>query len=224
MAPTALRSKRQRREDPHSLLDNESLACVASYSGPIRTPVVDTVTKEIVLDRLDKEICKRFQLTVSVPRAKRHLVMKDGRMVPAEKRKRTREMDPSTSLVRSRIKLGTNECTRMLESAVGGTGPSPLLILLAKNIHPPNILAHIPHLAMKIGTPVMMLPGKASEEMGKTLGVKRVAIVVFLPRPSSFDNNTDDDDTCREADHARIDSFISYIKTKIPKQDTKLAT
>ena len=138
-----------------------------------------------------------------------------------EKRKQTREMDPSTSLVRSRIKLGTNECTRVLESAVGGTGPTPLLILLAKNIHPPNILAHIPHLAMKVGTPIMMLPGKASEEMGKTLGVKRVAIVVFLPRPSSF--NDDDDDT-READHARIDSFIDFIKTKIPKQDTKLAT
>lgn len=221
MAPP--RSKRQRREEPHSLLDNESLACVASYNGTIHTPVVDNVTKEIVLDRLDKEICKRFSLTVSVPRAKRQMVMRDGKMVPAEKKRRKREMDPSTSLVRSRIKLGTNECTRVLEAAVGGTGPKPLLIILAKNIHPPNILAHIPHLSMKVGTPVMLLPGKASEEMGKTLGVaKRVAILVFLPRPSSL--NDDHDDAAREADHARIDSFIDFIKTKIPKQDTKLAT
>jgi len=214
-------TKRQRREQPRSLLDNESLACVASPDGPIRTPEVDDVTKEIVFDRLDKEICKRFGLCLSVPRAKRPMVMRDGKMVPAERTRRKTDTvsDPSKSLLRSRIKIGTNECTRALEAAVAGEESAPSLIILARGVHPPNILAHIPYLAKQVGTPIILLPGRASQEMGKTLGVKRVAILLFLPRPTNDAANAAMHST-QEKDHAKIDSFVDFIKSKIPERDT----
>lgn len=206
-------------------MDNESLACVASPNGPIRTSVVDDVTKEIVLDRLDKEICKRFGLCLSVPRAKRPQVMRDGKMVPAKRAKRKTDVsDPPKTLLRSRLKIGTNECTRALEAAVGGVGSAPSLIILAKGVHPPNILAHIPYLAKAVGTPIMMLPGRASYEMGKTLGAKKVAILLFLPRVVVLNDSEAavEETLCvkQEAEHARIDSFVDFIKSKIPKPVT----
>ena len=218
MLSLARPSKRQRQDNPRSLMDNESLACVASPGGPIRTPVVDNITKEIILDRLEREICKRFHFCLSVPRARRPKVMRDGKMVPVErKRQKTDESDTSESLLKSRMKIGTNECTRALEAAVAGVGSAPSLILLAKGVHPPNILAHIPYLAKKVGTPIMMLPGRASWEMGKKLGAKKVAILLFLPRPKT--NTEAVDAKTRSTEHARIDSFVDFIKSKIPEAD-----
>lgn len=217
-------TKRQRREQPRSLMDNESLACVASPDGPIRTPVVDEIVKEIVLERLAKEICKRFNLVLSVPRAKRPMVMKNGKMVPAERtRRKVSDLDPATIILRSRMKIGTNECTRALEAAISGDASAPSLIILAKGVHPPNILAHIPYLAKRVGTPIMLLPGRASQEMGKTMGVKNVAILLFLPRPSGETNASNDDealDASQTANHDRIDSFVDFIQSKIPESNT----
>lgn len=200
-------------------MDNESLACVASPNGPIRTPVVDNVTKEIVLDRLEKEIIKRFSLTLSVPRAKRPMVVKGGKMVPAERKRGKPSRDPSKALIMSRIKIGTNECTRALEAAVGGAAAAPLLILLGRDVYPPNILAHIPYLAKQVGTPVMLLPGRASHEMGKTMGVKKVAILLFLPGPNTASDKTSQGDSQEARQHSKIDSFVDFIKSKIPESD-----
>jgi ribosomal protein L7Ae-like RNA K-turn-binding protein len=201
-------------------MDNETLACVASPNGPIRTPVVDDVTKEIVLDRLEKEIIKRFSLTLSVPRAKRPMVLKGGKMVPAERKRGKPLRDPSKALIMSRIKIGTNECTRALEAAVASGIGAPLLILLARDVYPPNILAHIPYLARQVGTPVMLLPGRASYEMGKTMGVKKVAILSFLPgTTTAASDNTSQGDSQEARQHSKIDSFVDFIKSKIPESD-----
>ena len=204
------RTKKQRKEDPLSVLDNESLACVASPSGPIRTPVVCNVTKEIVLDRLDKEICKPFQFSLSVPRQQRQQVLRpDGTMEtikrPAKRLKTEATTSSANAVLKSRLKIGTNECTRALEKAVAKDGPAPSLVLLARDVHPPTILAHIPYLAKQVGTPILLLPGKASWDLGRTLGTKKVTILLFMP-------TQDKDD-----EHSRIDSLVDFIKSKVPE-------
>jgi ribosomal protein L7Ae-like RNA K-turn-binding protein len=198
-------TKRQRKEHPQSLLDNESLACVASPDGSIRTPVVCHVTKEIILDRLDKEICKPFHFSLKVPRADRPKIQKNGKMIslPRGKATGTKIEDPIKALVKSRIKIGTNECTRALESK---SVTMPELIILARDVHPPTILAHIPYLAKN--TSILLLPGRASFELGKVLGAKKVAIMVFLQRPK---------DTTEQQEHDRIDSIVAFLKQKIPQ-------
>jgi hypothetical protein len=74
-------------------------------------------------------------------------------------------------------------------------------------VHPPTILAHIPHLVAK--QHILLLPGRASYELGKTFGAKKVAILVFLPRPKDDDSN--------DEEHARIDSLVEFLKSKIPE-------
>jgi ribosomal protein L7Ae-like RNA K-turn-binding protein len=121
--------------------------------------------------------------------------------VAREKVRGNRKEDPVKALVKSRIKLGTNECTRALES----TGTKAELIILCRDLHPPTILAHIPYLAKN--TSIFLLPGRASFELGKVLGTKKVAIMVFLQRPED----------ASEQEHDRIDSLVAFLKQKIPQ-------
>ena len=210
-------TKRQRQDHPRSLLDNESLACVASPYGPIRTPVVCNVTKQIVLDRLDKEICKPFHFTLSRPKNrlkndKNNVAMEpSGQNVHASSCSSNEEDVSSKAVVllRQRLKIGTNECTRAL---LRKESSSPDLVILSRDVHPPTILAHIPNLvAQNKKHIILLLPGRASYELGKTFGAKKVAILVFLPRPK------DDDNDVNNEEHARIDSLVEFLKSKIPE-------
>jgi ribosomal protein L7Ae-like RNA K-turn-binding protein len=122
--------------------------------------------------------------------------------VATEKVRGKRNDDPVRALVKSRIKIGTNECTRSLEST---ETTRPELIILSRDVHPPTILAHIPYLAKNVG--ILLLPGRASFELGKVLGTKKVAIMVFLKRPED----------ASEQEHDRIDSLVAFLKQKIPQ-------
>jgi RNase P subunit Pop3 len=224
-------TKRQRREHPLTLADNESLSCVASPYGPIHTPLTSSLTKEIVFERLKKEIVDRFGLTLSVPRLRQHIITKSGQLkgkdrIPREKKERTENTDPKIRLLRSRMLFGVNQCTRALETIMASkkpevpslvvSSPSPgALILLGRDLHPPTILSHIPLLAKETNTPILLLPGKASAELGAVLGIKKVGILLFLPR-------ADDDDKISVEDarlHSQIDSFIEFTVSKLPTED-----
>ena len=55
--------------NPASLLDRESIDCLASPCGrtsqPIRTPVLSADDKDILIDRLTKEVVDKFDFTLS---------------------------------------------------------------------------------------------------------------------------------------------------------------
>jgi hypothetical protein len=118
-------TKRQRRDNPSTPLDNVSLECVATPRGPILTPIqVSTLDKEIILTRIEKEIVQPFQLKLSVPRTRtinqrqECIQQQDGdnnsieamskRMIPLCKSLARRILD-------SRCHIGINSCTRMIE-------------------------------------------------------------------------------------------------------------
>ena len=145
------------------------------------------------------------------------------------------------------IVIGSNQCLRVLETAIANyqnmehtttnqnsgaisncrkndtvARPQPSLIVLAKDIYPPTMCSAIPVLARNLGIPLLLLPGKASLELGKAMNAKRTSVLIFLP--GGDDNNdsgakiTNGDGSAekesREAQTA-IGSFVSFIKDQM---------
>ena len=87
--------------------------------------------------------------------------------------------------------MGTNQCTRILEKldlmdVNNNSNPNhpcrPLLIILARDIYPPSMLAHVPVLAQRYNIPLLLLPGRSSIELGHVMNVRKTSILLFLPR------------------------------------------
>uniref|UniRef100_A0A6U9VDU1 Ribosomal protein L7Ae/L30e/S12e/Gadd45 domain-containing protein n=1 Tax=Pseudo-nitzschia australis TaxID=44445 RepID=A0A6U9VDU1_9STRA len=145
------------------------------------------------------------------------------------------------------IVVGSNQCLRVLETAIanrhnkehtttnqnsGGISnckkndtvarPQPSLIVLAKDIYPPTMCSAIPALARNLGIPLLLLPGKASLELGKVMNAKRTSVLIFLPGGNDSNDSgakiTDCDGNAekesREAQTA-IASFVSFIKDQM---------
>lgn len=257
--------KRNRRQSDLNLplprhvrfTENESLSLVSSVYGIIHTKYPSSVDRDVVLNRFQKEIVERFQLGCyrRVRKKKRHntaLVGKDksgvdcnGSTSPTQgAQPRNSRLLELSNIALSRICLGTNQCTCILERAMmqskseSSYSPQfyghrrPQLILLARDVRPPHILAHIPLLAQQLSIPLLLLSGNTSKEMGSLLGIQSCAIVMFLPRHEEEEKEDlvvvrqpldDDDDDNHPFDmatihryHNDIDSFINYAKSKIP--------
>jgi hypothetical protein len=137
-------TKRQRVECPPSWLDCATLQAVPAAArrsttqhvvrnndngGMIRTPLASSTTKDIFLDRFRKEVAEKYKFSAASPKATTSAAgtgggaavgsmkdMSDGNDKaddPVHSQQRIRE------LLRRRIAIGLNECTRALETAVG---------------------------------------------------------------------------------------------------------
>ena len=205
-------SKRQRKENPKSWLHNHSLTCVASPFGgdPIRTEVVSTNTKEVFLERLEKEIVIPLNLYRG-KRAKGH----DPTTQP------TSNSSSTCSKVRQwpkTVVIGANQCTRVLQKALAGNingKAKPKLIVLARDIYPPTILSHVLVMAHqlfpsdgKTSLPVLLLPGKASQELGKVWGPKHISVVDFLSEDPN-DQELKEEDNCQT--QQIVSSFLKFV-------------
>ncbi len=180
-------------------MDCETLASVAApFETPIRTPLVSQLTKEIFMDRFQQAIVSRFQFSLSS-----HLRGDDPSSLQDVKSRRT--------VLKQRILVGTNACTRALESAVySSKGLSPLLLVVAADLNPPTILAHIPVLAKQTRVPILLLPGRASQELGKILWTKKVAIMCFQPHVPIYKGTSVEQEV-----HGAVDSFVDFVLQKL---------
>ena len=181
-------------------------------SNYIRTPVASDLLKEIFLNRFHKEICQRYNFSLST---------------------QLRIVDPECSLhdlqerrkvLQSRIRAGIQATTVALEEArqrvVPGHGPvvsqRPSLVVMASvdRRQPPISFAHIPVLCHELRIPLMLLPGNAAVELGRHLGVEKggVCVLSFLPP------NNVGDSPCHEDVHTNVDSFVRFILQKMEKE------
>lgn len=71
-----------------------------------------------------------------------------------------------------KIKKGTNEVTKSIER---GTAK---LVLVAKDVSPPEVVMHIPLLGKEKGVPVVEVPSK--EELGAAAGLSVPAVSVAV--------------------------------------------
>lgn len=89
------------------------------------------------------------------------------------------------------------------------------LCILARDVRPPTILAHIPYLCQQLGVPILLLPGKASHDLGSILGGRKVSVLLFRERPDETMAGTGANTDKRH--HDKIDSYIEFAKSKLPK-------
>ena len=246
---------------PQQMIQNESLELVASpIIGPIRTRPLSILDKEIILDRFKKEIVDKFGFTLSPAAVNGHVSSKRRRIIKSTSSSSSTSSltltvhdprhDPRhdaegkklimARIAKSRIVVGTNSCTRAMETLISSqsqqlkhddsnsnnnkdNSPSPvtvtvttvvsnrpLLCILARDIRPPSIMAHIPYLCHLMKVPILLLPGKASHELGSILGGKKVSVMLFTESSSS--DGDDADERC----HKLMDSFITFAKGKLP--------
>ena len=207
------KSSRNKRKFPKSFLDCPSLSLVVNFpsSDPpnvVTTPVASEAVTEIFLERFAKEIVKPFR---TVPeKGGESFVMADGQLKKVSqstvKIKKVRKSD----IWSRRLAMGTNRCLRILDKCMheGAQSPRPLLILLARDIYPPTMLVHVPVVAKRLAIPLLLLPGKASNDLGRAIGVRKTSIVIFLPPSSS-----------QSPDDLKICSFVEFVRCSILTQN-----
>ena len=114
----------------------------------------------------------------------------------------------------------------------------PSLLLLSKDVlrPPSSILDHITIFSRHLNVPTLVLPGRASSDLGQALGMKCAAVALILSSSSSSmredlsgavdDNKIDSlEDVERKKQREEewtetnqdIDSFVSYAINKVPK-------
>jgi len=236
-------------QHPRTYLENEDIRCVASpyasSSECITTPVLSAEMKHVLLERLEKEIMSKIGGSICRSASDGNLSGKKRRREsqnnPATGKGKANEkavdekgkapMRIVESVVRSRFIVGINQCTRTLESAYkhkkegqqqSGSTPNPIpsLILLARDVRPATILAHISLYANLLNIPTLILPGKASLELGKAVGIRSVAVAAFVPSErgegASMPEEKQKQREWKETQND-VDSFIKYVVSKIPK-------
>ena len=195
----------------HYFSDNQSLDLVASPLGPIRTThvIISDLDKDILLNRLSIEIIQKFQFTLSpktIISSSTNTSSSKLSLSTKKSKKRCRNSEIancSTSttnissliqnVVKQRLITGTNQCTRAIIAYKNQnqSNTRPSLVIACREIRPPTILAHIPFLCQELNIPFMILPGKASNELGTVLGGKRVSILVLMERCESLNRDHD---------------------------------
>jgi hypothetical protein len=240
-------TKRQRLEYPLSWMDCDSIEAVVLVQGPklfadnkstlsslssnvhsrknsnddmiIRTPMASPNVGELFLERFQIEIVNRFRYTLS----SQIRLLHENDSIEAIKKYR--------SVLKKRVLVGINACTRhfewclkVMETDCNNMKSSPLeerplLLVLATDVMPPTIMAHLPVLANRFSPPIQifLLPGKSSSiDLGKILGTKKVAALLFTSQRNIFvdDELKMNDDRV----HRAVDSFVEFMLQKLGGQ------
>ncbi len=71
-----------------------------------------------------------------------------------------------------KVRKGTNEVTKMIERGLAK------LVIIAEDVNPPEVVAHLPLLCEEKGIPYGYVPSK--EELGRRLGIKSAASAAVI--------------------------------------------
>lgn len=222
--------------------------------GIIAAPVISVEMKQVLMERLESEIISKLVSSGSISgnrnRKKRRRESPSENTKPKKDRVDGEKVDArfgaAESVVRSRFVVGINQCVRILECALkkeqstrrqtrpGATStPTPSLVVLSRDVRPATILARLSLYANLLHIPTLVLPGKASTELGKAVGIRSVACAVFLSSSSYRDGGegeggasspvvTSGEDAQRHEREWKetqqdVDAFVKYAISKIPK-------
>jgi large subunit ribosomal protein L7Ae len=79
------------------------------------------------------------------------------------------------------VKRGVREVTRWLEKNRGA-----VLVIIAEDVDPPDLVAHLPFLCEEKGVPYVYVPSK--EALGRTMDIKQASCAAIV-RPGQADNH-----------------------------------
>ncbi|CAJ1919505.1 unnamed protein product [Cylindrotheca closterium] len=213
-------SKKQRKtkkkiKAPPSFLDATTLLQVVDFPlqqqqeqqqalpehDTVKSDVVSDVIKEVFLDRFVKEIVKPFAPDRN---SNSQFVVRNCKLRKSNQNQAGKKTE-TNSIWNQRIRIGTNQCLRILDAAMNGSAnPKPLLCVCARDVYPPTMLTQVPVVAKKLKIPLVILGGKATTELGEAIGLCKASIVIILESSIGTDES-----------HGAIDSFCSYARTLV---------
>ena len=245
-------TKRQRLECPPSWMDVGSLEHVLvsessptrstnastqtsntgtlSCSGLLDTPIADSVSCDIFLERFQKEILLPFRINLS---GKTRIVSNNNDKLVEEEARR------QGLVFRQRVAVGVNVAARALEATVAVEksdcedepettklrrhrnlqNQAPLLVVLVNTTTTADTLcfAHIPVLCNLCNVPLLLLPdldARTSKRLGSILGIRRASVLTFLRQKdcgtSQNEGRSTNSTTHLRKIHSSIDSFVQY--------------
>ncbi len=74
-----------------------------------------------------------------------------------------------------KLKKGTNECTKMIERG------QALLVVIAEDVQPPEVVAHLPPLCEEKGIPYIYVPTRNELGAAAGIGVPSAAVCIVKP-------------------------------------------
>jgi hypothetical protein len=210
-------TKRQRQQqNPTCWMDCETLTVIPSppsfQSSVVRTAIASQHLEDIFLERFQKEIVQKCFFSLSPPP---YLEAEDNH---AFNSKRCR------ILLKQRILVGTNACTRALEAAAAAgidnappkKQPSPavlkpLLVVVVVAGDSPSLpvvtpWVHIPVLTHTLTVPLLLLSSSASPLLARLLRAKKVSVLTFLPAtPDGGTVPVKNDKKCTEKEEIQLE-------------------
>lgn len=82
-----------------------------------------------------------------------------------------------------KVKKGTNEVTKAIERGISK------LVVIAEDVEPPEVVAHLPILCEEHGIPYGFVPSK--QELGKSLGIDVTSAAAAILDPGDAQNILD---------------------------------
>jgi hypothetical protein len=204
---------------PTRLIDNESVELVSSPTGPVQTLSLSQIDKEIILDRLRKEIVDNFKFSLSPENNRSRKRVRSDNVASEDSCVDGGDKEVMKTVLKSRFRVGINSCTRTLERffhnhhAIHQNNSIENNEHVALGLQPDLVI--LPHFCNLLKIPILLLPGRASTDIGKVLGGKNTSIVMFLKRS---DGQIDDEVSIRY--HRILDSFLEFAKSKQPMSTT----
>jgi hypothetical protein len=197
------KTKRQRREQPRSWIDCESLLTTTTFTSSdlLQVTPVSTSREELVWERFEKELVQKYWTK------------------PTQLNSKNISTRTRNEWFRQRIKIGYNVCARALLQPAASTSTQkqqqqqPLLVVLPNVPQSSSLPWHyIPAVCHERNIP-LFLYSDASRQLAQLLRLKQVSVMVFMSR-------TKEDETAISAEkmtfHQDVDSFIAFVTAKIP--------
>ncbi len=197
------KTKRQRREQPRSWIDCESLLTTTTFTSSdlLQATPVSSSREELFWERFDKELVQKYWTKPSK-------VNKNNTL------SRTRN-----EWFRQRVKIGYNVCARacLLQPSTSSTQKQqqqqPLLVVLPNapqgNTLPWNYIPAVCH-----ERNIRLFLYSDANKLAQLLQLKQASIMVFM-------SHTKGDESVVSVEemqfHQDVDSFISFVAAKAPE-------
>ncbi len=180
-------TKRQRRDNPSSWLDCETLTAVPNVvlqhndeesSGRggdggiplpsiVRTPITPAHVQELFVERLNKELLQKYY-------RKRNDVQDSTSL--------SRRWLQQRRVLQQRMRVGINACNRACLNSLMTTKPLLIVVVHPSPQDPVTPMVHIPALCPAHAIPLLLLSSSgAHSSLTQQLKMKRVSVITFVP-------------------------------------------
>lgn len=209
------RQTRKRPRTSRNFLDSPTLSSVVDLPSDstkarllpeINTRIASPQSTILFLDRFEKEVVAYLGQNSKSPHRQEPTPTLAVGGDSNSPRSRENGSNYSYKGIHEYVKVGTNQCLRLLENCLDHqSNATPLLIVAVCDMRPATLLANVPPLAIKLGIPLLLLPDttNTSRCLGKSLGLRRASIVCICQVEG------------RPSENERLRSFASFVSSTL---------